>query len=94
MAHRIRTKKWLGLEGSIIGKEIFTARKKQPEDYLIDLQRLHGTPYLLFYYANEGKLQLTPLVEGDRKQVIIKLPSDSLPSLSVVDNMLVVHLRN
>lgn len=52
MAHRIRTKKWLGLEGSIIGKEIFTARKKQPEDYLIDLQRLHGTPYLLFYYAN------------------------------------------
>jgi hypothetical protein len=50
---------------------------------------------MFFYYSNEGKLQLTPLVESlDKKEVTIKLPSDSLPSFNIVDNMLVVHLKN
>lgn len=50
---------------------------------------------MFFYYANEGKLQLTPLSEGsEKKQIIIKLPSDSPPSFNIFDNMLTVHLQN
>lgn len=49
---------------------------------------------MFFYYANEGKLQLTPLDVSEKKQVIIKLPSDSPPSFNIFDNMLTVHLQN
>jgi hypothetical protein len=62
MAKRIKSKKSFGLEGSRINKEIFLQRKDMPEDYFIDIQRIHGTPYLFFYYSNEGKLQLIPMV--------------------------------
>ena len=48
--------------------------------------------YITFYSPHEGKLQLIPVDEGDRRTVVIKLPSDCRPSLAVVDNMLVVHL--
>lgn len=62
MQKRIRTKKCFGLEGSRINKEIFLQRKDISEDFFIDIQTIHGTPYMFFYYSNEGKLQLTPLV--------------------------------
>lgn len=94
MSRRIKSRKSLGVEGSRINKEIFLQKKDIPEDYYIDIQRIQNTPYLFFYYSNEGKLQLTPLIESEKKQVTIKLPSDSLPSLNIFDNMLVVHLKN
>lgn len=71
------------------------SRKWLPEDYFIDIHKINNAPYIFFYSSSEGKLQLIPLLEGsEKKQVTIKLPSDSLPSFNVVDNMLVVHLKN
>lgn len=51
---------------------------------------------MFFYFAHEGKLQITPLVIDNyqKKRLTIKLPSDSIPIFNIVDNMLVVHLKN
>ena len=57
---------------------------------------MNNKSYLIIYFANEGKLRLYPIVEdysGDR-EIIIKLPSDSIPLFNVVDNMLVINLSN
>lgn len=62
MAQRIKLKRRFGLEGNRIGKEIFAA--KSNENYIIDIHSINNTPYMFFYYANEGKLQLTPLSEN------------------------------
>jgi hypothetical protein len=95
MAQRIKLTKTLGLEGNRISKELFSNNKRLFDDNFIDIQSLHNVPYLFFYYSNKGKLQLTPLGEAtERRQLTIKLPSDSPPSFNVYDNMLVVHLKN
>lgn len=51
--------------------------------------------YLIFYYGNEGKLRLYPISEEiPDKPLMIKLPSDSIPHFNIIDNMLIVHLKN
>ena len=93
MAQKIKSTKRLGLEGSRVSKQLFNKRNTNEENF-IDIQTLHNIPYLIFYFANEGKLQLTPLMEThERKQLTIKIPSDNPPSLSIYDNMLAVHLK-
>ncbi|CAM6005794.1 unnamed protein product [Sphagnum balticum] len=77
------------------GSEIGILTKPGNEEYYIDIIRIQSVPYMAFYYPDEGKLKLTPMLEqSDKKEVTIKLPSDSLPKFNVVDNMLVIHLKN
>ena len=57
---------------------------------------MNNKSYLIIYFGNEGKLRLYPITEdySHEKEVTIKLPSDSVPFFNVVDNMLVINLRN
>lgn len=53
--------------------------------------------YIVFYFGNEGKLKLVAISEEqdkESKEISIKLPSDCLPSFVVVDNMLIIHMKN
>ena len=51
MAHKIKSTKNLGLEGNRISKELFNKKKSADENF-IDVQNMHGVPYLIFYYAS------------------------------------------
>ena len=55
---------------------------------------MNNRSYLVLYFSNEGKLKLYPIAEEPEKEISIKLPSDSVPIFHVVDNMLVIHLKN
>lgn len=48
---------------------------------------------MVFFFAEQGLLKLFSMFDDKEKEIIQKLPSDSIPDFVVVDNMFVVHLK-
>ena len=91
LVDKAKEDKSLGFDWGKNNQDIFS--KKENETHYVNLIKVNKKCYLIFFFAEQGLLKFFSIFDEKEKDVIQKLPSDSIPDFNVVDNMLVVHLK-